>query len=47
MVNDLSTRVSQITQNNSVVEPAVDEKEQQRLQIQAQIEALQSEMANL
>ena len=47
MVNDLTTRISQITQNNSVVEPAVDEKEQQRLQIQAQIEALQAEMANL
>ena len=30
-----------------VVEPVIDEKEQQRLQLQAQIEALQNEMASL
>jgi cell division protein FtsB len=30
-----------------VEEPVIDEKEQQRLQLQAQIEALQNEMANL
>ena len=30
-----------------IEEPIVDEKEQQRLQLQAQIEALQNEMANL
>ena len=39
-------------QNNVSVTPAeeeevIDEKEQQRLQLQAQIEALQNEMANL
>ena len=39
-------------QNNSYVapvveEPVVDEREQQRLQLQAQIDALQNEMANL
>lgn len=39
-------------QNNSYVEsvveePVIDEKEQQRLQLQAQIEALQNEMASL
>jgi hypothetical protein len=28
-------------------EPIIDEKEQQRLQLQAQIEALQNEMASL
>ena len=31
----------------SVEEPVIDEKEQQRLELQAQIEALQNEMANL
>ena len=30
-----------------IEEPIIDEREQQRLQIQAQIEALQNEMANL
>ena len=41
--------ISDIQINNSqeVDEPVIDEKEQQRLQIQAQIEALQNEMNNL
>ena len=30
-----------------VQEPVIDEREQQRLQLQAQIEALENEMANL
>ena len=30
-----------------IEEPVIDEREQQRLQLQAQIEALQNEMANL
>jgi len=36
-------------QNSSTQEetPVIDEKEQQRLQLQAQIEALQAEMSNL
>ncbi len=41
--------ISDIQINNSqdVEEPVIDEKEQQRLQLQAQIEALQNEMASL
>ena len=41
--------INNIQPNNSqdVEEPIIDEKEQQRLQLQAQIEALQNEMANL
>jgi hypothetical protein len=42
--------INNIMQSNNiqeVVEPVIDEREQQRLQIQAQIEALQNEMANL
>jgi len=42
-INSLS--VSNISQE--VEEPVIDEREQQRLQLQAQIEALQNEMANL
>ena len=47
MVNDLSITISQISQNDNVVTTVVDEREAQRLQLQAQIEALQNEMANL
>lgn len=47
MVNDLSNKVNQISQNNGSQELVVDEKEAQRLQLQAQIEALQNEMNNL
>ena len=42
-INSLS--VSNISQE--IEEPVIDEREQQRLQLQAQIEALQNEMANL
>lgn len=47
MVNDLSNKVNQISQNNNSQELVIDEKEAQRLQLQAQIDALQNEMANL
>ena len=41
--------INNIQPNNSqdVEEPVIDEKEQQRLQLQAQIEALQNEMNSL
>jgi len=41
--------INNIQSNNlqEIAEPIIDEKEQQRLQLQAQIEALQNEMANL
>ena len=42
-INSLS--VSNISQE--IEEPVIDEREQQRLQLQAQIEALQNEIANL
>jgi len=47
MVNDLSNKVNQLSQNTDSQELVIDEKEAQRLQLQAQIEALQNEMNNL
>jgi hypothetical protein len=37
----------QINSLQEIEEPVIDEREQQRLQLQAQIEALQNEMASL
>ena len=41
--------INSMRSNNlqEIEEPVIDEREQQRLQLQAQIEALQNEMANL
>ena len=48
-IDDLNRSIANLQNNNSqeVEEPVIDEKEQQRLQLQAQIEALQNEMNNL
>ena len=48
-IDDLNRSIANLQNNNpqEVEEPAIDEKEQQRLQLQAQIEALQNEMNNL
>ena len=46
---NLNQTIDKLQNNNpqEVEEPVIDEKEQQRLQLQAQIEALQNEMNNL
>ena len=48
-IDDLNRSIANLQNNNpqEVEEPVIDEKEQQRLQLQAQIEALQNEMNNL
>ena len=48
-VASLNQSIANLQNNNlqGVETPVIDEKEQQRLQLQAQIEALQAEMSNL
>ena len=48
-IDDLNRSIANLQNNNpqEVEEPVIDEKEQQRLELQAQIEALQNEMNNL
>ena len=50
-VASLNQSIAELQNSNYVLqeaeEPVIDEREQQRLQLQAQIEALQNEMANL
>ena len=50
-VASLNQSIAELQNSNYVSqeaeEPVIDEREQQRLQLQAQIEALQNEMANL
>jgi len=50
-IADLNQSIASLQNNNYIQpeleEPIIDEREQQRLQLQAQIEALQNEIANL